>query len=147
MKRVLLTLLGVIVVIGALAAVGFAGYRIGFNQGAGVSANSDIPLPVRPDRLGPLEIPHHNFDRDFDHGFQRDFPRGGFRMMRRGGFGFFAPFMFLAHIAIWALIILGIYWLFTRSGWRITRTQQTIQNTTPTGETVTKTEEQETQNE
>ena len=143
MKRVLLTLLGVIVVISVLAGAGFAGYRIGFQQAAQVSANGEIPRPARPDRLDPF----HSFDRGLDRGFNRDFPRGGFRMMNRGGFSFFGPFMFLAHIAIWALIILGIYWLFTRSGWRITRTQQTVQNTTPTGEIVTKTEEQETQNE
>ena len=143
MKRVFLTLLGIIVVIGALAGAGFAGYRIGFNQGAQVSANVEIPRPALPDRLDPF----HGFDRGFDRAFKHSFPDRGFRMMHRGGFGFFAPFMFLAHVAIWALIILGIYWLFTRSGWRITRTQQTVQNTTPTGGTVTKTEEQETQNE
>ena len=143
MKRILLTLLGVIVVVGALAGAGFAGYRIGFQQGAQLSANGEIPRPGRPDHLDPF----HGFDRGFDRPFNHGFPNRGFQMMHHGGFGFFGPFMFLGQIAIWALIILGIYWLFTRSGWRITRTQQTVQNTTPTGGTVTKTEEQETQNE
>lgn len=146
MKRVLITLLGAILVIGALAAAGFAGYRIGFNQGAQISVNADSPLPVRPDRFGPEGIRPHDFDKDFDRGFNRGFPHGGFRMMRRG-FGFFPPFMFLGQIAFWGLIILLIYLLFTRSGWRITRTQETVQNTTPAVETVKKTEEQETQNE
>jgi hypothetical protein len=146
MKRVLLTLLGAILVIGALAGTGFAGYRIGFNQGAQISANGDVPLPARPDRFGPHEMPFHQFDREFDRGFNRGFPHGGFRMMRRG-FGFFSPFMFLGQIAFWGLVILLIYWLFTRSGWTITRTQQTIQNTSPNVETESKPQEQESKNE
>ena len=143
MKRVLLTLLGVIVVIGVLAGAGFTGYRIGFQQGAQVSANGEIPRPVRPDRLDPF----HSFDRGLDRGFNRDFPHGGFRKMGRGGFGFFGPFMFLGHIAIWALIILGIYWLFMRSGWRITRTEQTVQPSSPNVQTVTTVQEEESKNE
>ena len=147
MKRLLLTLLAAIFVIGALAAAGFAGYRIGFSEGAGVSANGDSSLPVRPDRLGPPGNPHHDFDRDFDRGFNRGFPRGGFRMMRGGGFGFFGPLMFLGHIAFWILIILLVYWLFTRNGWRITRTEQTVQQASPNVQTVTKIEEQGSENE
>jgi F0F1-type ATP synthase membrane subunit b/b' len=44
-------------------------------------------------------------------------------MMSRGGFGinFFSPFRFLWNIAVLALIIWFVYWLFTKSGWRITR--------------------------
>lgn len=148
MKRVLFILLGAILVIGALAGAGFAGYRIGFSQGAGVSAKSDNPLPVHPDRFGPQGVPPHNFDRDFDRGFNRDIPRGGFRMLRRGGgFGFFGPLMFLGHIAFWGLIILLVYLLFTRSGWRLTRTQQTVQSAPPNVETVSKPQEQEQKNE
>lgn len=147
MKRVLLTLLGAILVIGALAAAGFAGYRIGFSQGAQISVNADSPLPDRPDHFGPQGIRPHDFDKDFDRGFNRGFPHGGFRMMRRGGFGFFSPFMFLGQIAFWGLIILLIYLLFTRSGWTITRTQQTVQNTSPNVETESKSQEQESKNE
>jgi len=143
MRRILLTLLGAIVVIGVLAGAGFAGYRIGFNQGAQVSANGAVPRPVRPDRIDPF----HNFDGDFGHGFNHNFPRGGFRMMGRGGFGFFGPLMLLGHLAFWGLIILLIYWLFTRSGWRITRTEQTVQQAPPTTQTVTTAQEEETKNE
>ena len=147
MKRLLLILLGAILVIGALAGAGFAGYRIGLNQGTQISANGDAPLPARPDRFGPMEIPSHNFDRDFDRGFNREFPRGGFRMMRRGGLGFFSPFMFLGQLAFWGLIILLIYLLFTRSGWTIARTGQSVQSTSPSIETEPKPQEQETKNE
>ena len=143
MKRILLTLLGVIVVIGALASAGFAGYRIGFNQGA----QGDSPLHVRPDRLDPQGMPHHNFDRDFDRIFNHGFPHRGFRMMHRGGFGFFAPLMFLGQIAFWGLIILLVYLIFTRSGWRITRTQPTVQSAAPRVETESKSQEQESKNE
>ena len=145
MKRILLTLLGIILVIGVLAGAGFVGYRIGLNQGVQKSANGGIPLPARPNRLGPLGIP--NFDREFDRGFNREFPRGGFRMMHRGGFGFFGPLMFLGHIAFWGLIILLVYLLFTRSGWRITRTQTTIQSPSPSVGAESKPQEPESKNE
>ena len=146
MKRVLLTLLGAILVIGALAGAGFAGYRIGFSQGAQISVNADSPLPARPDRFGPQGIRPHDFDRDFDRGFNRGFPHGGFRMMRRG-FGFFPPFMFLGQIAFWGLIILLIYLLFTRSGWTITRTQQAAQSSSANTETESKPQEPGSKNE
>ena len=148
MKRVLLTLLAAILIIGALAGAGYAGYRVGFRQGAQqISANGDAPLPARPDRFGPGEMPSHNFDRDFVRGFNRDFPRGGFRMLHRPGFGFFSPFMFLGQIAFWGLIILLVYLLFTRSGWRLTRTQQTVQSVPPDVDAEPIHPEQESKNE
>lgn len=145
MKRLLLTLLAVVLVIGVLTGAGYAGYQIGFRQGARTSINGDTsPSVGRPDfnfERAPFPL-----ERGFERSFDRGFSHGGFRMMRRDGFGFFGPFIFLGHIAFWGLIILLVYLLFTRSGWRLTRTEQTIQNTTPTVETVTKTQE-ETQNE
>lgn len=150
MKRLLLTLLAAILVIGALAGAGYAGYHVGLRQGAQqILANGNAPLPARPDRLGPGEIPFPSFDRDFDRGFNREFPRGGFRMTHsgRGGLGFFSPFMFLGQLAFWGLIILLIYLLFTRSGWTITRTGQSVQSTSPNIETEPKSQEQEMKNE
>ena len=122
MKKVLLTLLGILLVIGVLAGAGFAGYRIGYQQGA-LTTTDGNPAPfTRGFQLGPQDMPMHNFGRDFDRGFNRGFGPGGFRMMDRGmGFGFFPPFMFLAGIVFWGLIIWFTYWLFTRSGWQITR--------------------------
>ena len=118
MKKVLLTLLAVIVVLGLFAAAGFTGYRFGYAQGVQGTANGDAPRPeLRPfDDFGPRGMPMmRNFG--FERGFQRGFGRGGFPMM---GFGFFSPWMFIGRIAVLALVIWFIYWLVTRSGWRLT---------------------------
>lgn len=145
MKRIFLILLGIVVVLGVLAGVGFAGYQIGVRQSAHISINAEeLPSVGRPNfdsERGPFA-----FDRDFEHRFDRGFPQGGFRMTHRGGFSFFGPFMFLGHILFWGLIILLAYWLFTRSGWRLTRTEQTVQQTSPTTQTAT-TVQEETKNE
>jgi hypothetical protein len=132
MKKVLLTLLGIIVAVGLLATAGFAGYRLGFAQGARitVNANSNAPRPqepqVRPfNGFGPRGMPFHNFG--FGRGIRRGFGMGGFPMM---GFGFFGPLMFLGRILILGLVIWFIYWLFTRSGWHLVRTAP-VTNTPP----------------
>ncbi|MCI0554234.1 MAG: hypothetical protein L0287_25070 [Anaerolineae bacterium] len=149
MKRLLLILLAAVLVIGVLAGAGYAGYRIGFRQGVRTSSNGDAsPFAVRPDfnserRPFPLE-------RGFDRGFDRGFPHRGFQMThsdRGRGFGFFAPFRFLGQLAIWGLIILLIYLLFARSGWRLTRTGQTVQSTSPNVEPEPKPQEQGSKNE
>jgi len=112
MKKVSLTLLAMVIILGALAGAGFIGYRIGYNQGASGNAafahTNQIPMPMQ------------RFDHDFA------IPRyNNYRspMMGRGGFGinFFSPFRILWNIAILALIIWFVYWLFTKSGWQITR--------------------------
>jgi hypothetical protein len=123
MKRVLLTLLTIVVVLGLFAATGYAGYRIGLMRGAQITANSGTPnQQIRPfgnfDRRGPLP---RNFGNDFGPGLRRGFRFGGFPMMGMG-FGIFSVFGFLMRIAVFALIIWFIYWLFTRSGWQLTRT-------------------------
>lgn len=121
MKRILLSLLAVILVLGMFAVTGYAGYRIGYAQGAqgaGRTAEGQIP-ELRPfDRIGPNRMPLENFGNRFERGFGR----GGFPMW---GFGFFAPLRFLGQILVLALIVGLVYWLFTRSGWRLTRTVQT----------------------
>lgn len=118
MKKVLLTLLAVIVILGALAGAGFVGYRIGFSQGATASGN--VQFFGRSERSNPHLMP--NFGRDFE------FRAQPFRspMMGRSIFGFtmFSPFRILWNIAILALIIWFVYWLFTKSGWRITRQKE-----------------------
>ena len=123
MKKILLTLLAVIVIAGALAGAGYAGYRIGYNQGAVGSGN--VPFFGRTEQTNPNIMPH-NFDRDFNNRMQP------FRspMMGRGDFGIriFSPFRILWNIAILALIIWFVYWLFTKSGWRITRQDNKEQN-------------------
>ena len=124
MKRVLLTLLVVVVALGLFAVVGFTGYRLGYAQGARVTANGD---EVRP-RIGPFEdfgpnrMPMREFG--FNRGFQREFGMRGFPDM---GFGFFALWTLLWRLAFLALIVWFVYWLFTQSGWRLTRTAQTTE--------------------
>lgn len=125
MKKVLLTLLAVIVIVGALAGAGYAGYRIGYNQGATASGN--LPFFDRAERMGPNFMPR--FERDF-----------GFRvqpyhspMMGGGFFGinFFSPLRILWNLAIFALIVWFVLWLFTRSGWRIVRQTGPESTTSP----------------
>lgn len=125
MKKFLLTLLAVIVVLGALAGAGFAGYRIGYIQGA--ASDGSAPFFMRPERMNPNYMP----------GMRRDF---GFwnqpyhsPMLERGGFGFniFYPLRFLWNIAILALVVWFVYWLFTKSGWRITRQAASEQEVPP----------------
>ncbi len=115
MKKILLTLLTVVVILGAAAGIGFAGYRIGYVQGA--AADGNTPFFMRPDRIPPHDMP--GFRRDFGL-WRQPYPMP---MMGRGIFGFdlFAPLRFLWNIAVLALIVWFVYWLFTQSGWRITR--------------------------
>jgi hypothetical protein len=136
MKKVLLTLLGIIVALGLLAGAGFAGYRIGFNQGIRtVSAKVTTQLPQQNKGLNQRGMPFQNFGRgfgpqnmpmlhNFGNGFNRMLP-GGFRMMRRG-FGFFGLFRFLFIIVVFALAIWVVYMLLKNSGWRLTRQSATV---------------------
>lgn len=112
MKKVMLTLLAALVLLGLFAAVGYAGYRFGYTQGAQIIANGQAP-ELRPfDGWGPRRMPMHDF------GLDRGFGMRGFPMR---GFGFFSPLLFLIRLAVLALILWFVYWLFTRSGWRLTR--------------------------
>jgi hypothetical protein len=125
MKRVLLILLAVILIVGVVGASGFTGYRFGYAQGVQVAANGEIPR-LRPfDDFGPRGIPDRGFG--FDREFHRGFRMHGFPMM---GFGLFSLFRFLVQMAVIGLIVWFVYWLFTRSGYRITRSVQTT--TSPT---------------
>lgn len=130
MKKVILTLLGIVVALGLFAAIGYAGYRIGYVQGARVtvSANGNTTRrQLRPfDSFGPRRMPMRNFGFGFRRGF------GVFPMM---GFALFGPLMFLGRIVLLVLVIWFIYWLFTRSGWRLTRAAQTTTTQTTTTQT------------
>lgn len=132
MKKVLLTFLAVIVILGALAGAGYAGYRIGFAHGAVSSGN--VPFIGRPERKNPEYKPMTpNFDRNF--GFRvrpHQTPRMVWSVF---GFGWFAPIRFLWNLAVAALIVWFVYWLFTRSGWRITRQADRDQNTATPNQT------------
>jgi uncharacterized membrane protein len=124
MKRILLTLLAVVFVLGLFGAAGYAGYRFGYVQGVQATTDGETSRPgLRTfDEMGPRGMLMHNFG--FGRGFHHGLGMGNSSMM---GFGFFSPFMLLGRIALVALIILFVYWLFTRSGWQLTRTAQTTQ--------------------
>jgi len=126
MKKVLLTLLGLIVVLGVLAGAGFVGYRIGYNQAARTvsAAKGTAQLPPQNKGFGPQNTPMlRNFDNGIERGFNRGMGPGGFGMMmgHGGGFGFFSPFFFLVRIAVWVLVIWLIYMVIKSNGWRLTR--------------------------
>ena len=131
MKKVLLTILALLVVLGLFAATGYAGYRFGYAQGAQgtqLTASGDAPQ-LRPfDDVGPRGMPMHNFGREIERGFNRGVRPDGFRRM---GFGFFPLILFLGSIAVLGLVLWFIYQLFTRSGWRLTRTPQAAVTTPP----------------
>ncbi|MCK6539508.1 MAG: hypothetical protein L6Q26_05570 [Anaerolineales bacterium] len=130
MKKILLTLIAAVVILGGLAGAGYAGYRIGFAQGAISSGNA--PFIGRSERMSPRYMPMMpNFDRDF-----------GLRVqpyrtptMGRGVFGFswFTLIRLLWIIAVVTLIVWFVYWLFARSGWRITRQAGEDQTSQPRG--------------
>lgn len=128
MKKVLLTLLAVVLILGALGAAGMAGYRYGYYQGALSTSDADTPSFVPGFGYGPQRMPMHPFGFARGYGFDRDFGPGGFHMMDPGGwgFGFFSPLLFLVRLAFWGLVIWAIYMLVTRSGWRLTRTSQPV---------------------
>lgn len=133
MRKVLLTVLAVILIVGALGAAGFTGYRFGYAQGLSAGSDGQIQRMPHGFGMGPQRMPGQNF------GFDREFGRGEFPMMRRGsmGFGFFSPLWFLLQVAFWGLVIYAIYTLIVRSGWRITRTTTT--STVPPAATTTET--------
>ena len=152
MKKVLLSLLAMILVIGVLAGAGFAGYRVGYDQGARASGSGNITPSGRPEIPGRDEMPRFNFGRDhegrFERGLDRGFPRGNFRMIQRGhGFGMFSPLMWLAHLVILLLVIGLVYLLFTRSGWRLSVTKQPVQDPPTTIGTEAKPQDQNSENE
>jgi len=138
MKKVLLTLLGIIVVVGILAGAGFAGYRIGYSRAGVTALDETVRLQPRDKTPGLHGMPMHNFGNNFERGFNQMPGHPGFVIMDRGthgrGFGFMSPFFFLMRIAIWALVIWLIYKVIKGNGWHISITRQSVeapQATTP----------------
>lgn len=122
MKKVLLTLLSVIVILGALAGAGFAGYRVGYNQGAVASGNA--PAIGRFQQMDPHEMPMQRFGNDFG---PRSQQFHGPMMMERGGFRSFSPFHFIWNIIVLGLVIWFVYWLISKSGWQISRKAEIVE--------------------
>jgi len=130
MKKVVLTLLVVVVAAGLLAGAGFAGYRIGYSQAAlstKTTIDKDTPYVHGFPFMHPT-MPMQNFSRDLDRSFNRGMGMDNFGMRGRVGFGLFSPMMLLGRILFWVLVIWFIYWLFTKSGWHLTRKPQSVEN-------------------
>ena len=139
MKKVFLTLLGIIVVLGLLAGAGFVGYRTGYNQAAHAFSvkKGTAQLPPQTQGAAPRGMPGQNFGygfgpqnmpmmRNFGNGFEGGFNRGmgpgGFGMMGRShGFNFLAPLSMLVHLAFWIFVIWLIYLAIKGSGWKLIR--------------------------
>lgn len=118
MKRILLTVLVIMIGIASFAAIGYSGYRLGYAQGAQAATSADAPQ-LRPfDRFGRDEIPGRPFG--FDRGLRR-----GFDGFAGRGSVFFAPFLWLIALAILGIVGWFAYWLVARSGWRLTRESTT----------------------
>lgn len=131
MKKVLLSLLAVVLVLAALGAAGLAGYRYGYAQGSLANSDGDSQVVIPGFGFGMQQMHPFGFERGFE--FRRGFGPGGYHMMGGGGmgFGFFSPILFLLRIAFWGLVIWAIYMLVTRSGWRLTRTTVNEPRATP----------------
>jgi len=131
MKKVLLTLLGIIVVVGVLAGAGFAGYRIGYMRSATASADGtafvprNAPMHNFDKNFNPQDMPMYNFGRGNDRGFNRGFGPGGYEMMDRGGHG---GFFSLIHLVILGFFIWLAYKLIKNSGWKLALTRQAVES-------------------
>lgn len=130
MKKVLLSLLVIVIVLGLLGAASYAGYRYGLTQGMAAASIGMNDRSVGPQLgMSPRGMPMHEV------GFQRGFDRDGFGLIGRGAFGFslFPLFGLLVWLLLLGLIGVGIYWLVIRSGLRLTRTAPApVTTTTPT---------------
>src|SRR5215510_2060194 len=99
MKKVLLTLLGIVLILGSLGAVGFAGYRFGYMRAAQTTAKAVTPNGNPNPQQHPFDhfdrhgMPFRHFGDDFGRGFHHGFRFGGFPMMGMG-FGLFGLFGF-----------------------------------------------------
>ena len=130
MKKVLLTLLGIIVVVGILAGAGFAGYRIGYNHGALASADGTVQLAPLGRGFEMHGMSMHNFNQGFEHGFNQRVGPGDFGMQGRGGmrFNFFSPFYLMIRLAVFGILIWLAYKLIKGSGWKLSLTHQAVES-------------------
>ncbi|HSM72974.1 MAG TPA: hypothetical protein VK851_15665 [Anaerolineales bacterium] len=130
MKKVFLTLLAMIVIVGALIGTGYWGYRIGYVDSA--TGSDGGPFFGRSYHMNPNQMPFHRYDRGFGFDQHPMMRPGGYHSLGMG-FGYFSPLRILWNIAILALIVWFAYWLFTKSGWQITRKVEIAQNTDSPG--------------
>jgi len=131
MKRFLLMLLVIFVITVALAGAGFAGYRIGYQQGTLAAPNDNVTIApfARGNDFRWERMPMDEFRRGLDRKIlpRPGFGPGGFGMrLHDRGFGFFSLFRFLVQVAILGLIVWLVYKLLT--GWRLSFTRATVES-------------------
>ena len=123
MRKILLTLLGIVTFLAILGGAGFVGYRIGYRQGAQADVNVVVPRFDRLPKSDQGNLPPNHPDitgRNFNRGFAPNrFPM----MIQRGSFGFFSPFQFLWRLLIIGLVIWLGYQLFKGNGWQLSLTR------------------------
>lgn len=126
MKKWIVRILVAVLVIGAFAAVGFVGYRVGFSHGAQFAGDFENgPRFAQPFQRG--EAPGFAFNPH---------PRGGpdreFKMTHRGrGFGFASPFFVLIKLALLGLVGWVAYMLFKGNGWTLSLTRVAAPQNSP----------------
>jgi hypothetical protein len=120
-----------LVALGLFAAAGYSGYRLGYTRGIRDTADGELLRPGfgRFDEFRRDRMPMWGFG--FERGPMRALPFG----MPMMGFGFFPLLGLLWRIAILALTVWFVYWLFTRSGWRLTREPQSSATPPPSATT------------
>ena len=131
MKKVLLTLLVIVLLAGALGVTGLTAYRYGYANG--LSNNTTAPALGFGKGFGWDQMPMHQFGFGMHDGFGRGFDnrmtgRGG---MGHGGFGLFSIFGLLTRLAILALIAWLVYKFV--NGWRISIAPPAMVAASPTG--------------
>jgi len=124
MKKILLSLLILVVALGLLAGAGFLGYRLGYDNGT--TSSGHMPAYGRYHHTDPENMPGYGFGKGSDRGSGPSFGFNNHLMMRPGGFNirgfnYFSPLHLLWNIALLGLVIWFGYWLITKSGWQITR--------------------------
>ncbi len=124
MKKWIGFTLGVVLTLGALAAVGWAGYHVGFAQGARSVAQNT--------RDRPQEFPRPpGFDKDFNR-TGPDFSEKGFDFhgfdRRHRGIPSFLPIRGLVRATVLGLLLLSVYVIYRKSGWQFVRTNLPPEN-------------------
>jgi len=125
----------VILVVGLLAAGGYALYRVGYAHGAQASFTGEMPhmwsegfenMP-HESYWGAQNMPFGGRGSSMMGGYSRT-PFGGHMSYGMTGF-FFLPWLF--RVLFWGVIIWLGYKLFTKSGWKLTREPAPVVDETP----------------
>ena len=124
-------ILGIVLILGLIAAAGLTGYRIGLAQGASGNASRAPSLGRSHNFNGSPNWMNRNNRPGYgieNHGFGFGFGRG------RGRMPFFAPFFWLAGLVVLALIVWLGFMAFKNSGWQFVRVSNASAQSEPVPE-------------